>query len=204
MVLANWGREYSGRDLPPGCAARILTNSYKNPKKMKNQMVTTFKKLILAIMLAATLSGVSSAQELSPDLLALARKYVDLTDQSQVYEVILIETGISTMRTLVSQNPKLSQQVSDAIGVVIKQYADSNQKDELFNQFARVYASRFTKDELQKIVAFYESDVGMKLSKENAAANTELKTVMQVYRNNLNTEFFAKVRAVLRDKGVKL
>jgi len=167
-------------------------------------MVTTFKKLILAILLAATLSGVTSAQELSPDLVALARKYVDLTDQSQVYEVILIETGISTMRTLVSQKPDISQKVSDAIGVVIKQYNDSNQRDELFNQFARVYASRFTKEELQKIVAFYESDVGMKLSKENAAANTELKTVMQVYRTNLNTEFFAKVRAVLRDQGVKL
>jgi len=167
-------------------------------------MVNTFKKLILAIMLAATLSGVSSAQELSPDLLALARKYVDLTDQSKVYEVILIETGISTMRTLVSQKPDIAQQVSDAIGVVIKQYNDSSQRDELFNQFARVYASRFTKEELQKIVAFYESDVGIKLSKENAAANTELKTVMQVYRNNLNTEFFAKVRAVLRDKGIKL
>ncbi|VAW21755.1 hypothetical protein MNBD_ALPHA12-433 [hydrothermal vent metagenome] len=179
-------------------------NSYENPRTMKNQMITTFKKLILAIMLAATLSGASSAQELSPDLLALARKYVDLTDQSQVYEVILIETGIATMRTLVAQNPKLSQEVSDAIGTVIKQYNDSKQKDELFDQFARVYASRFTKDELQKIVAFYESDVGIKLSKENAAANTELKTVMQVYRNNLNTEFFAKVRAVLRDQGVKL
>jgi len=167
-------------------------------------MVTTFKKLILAILVATSLAGVSSAQELSPDLLSLARKYVDLTDQSQVYEVILIETGISTMRTLVSQNPKITQQVSDAIGEVIKQYADTGQKDELFNQFARIYASRFTKEELQKIVAFYESDVGMKLSKQNAAANTELKTVMQIYRTNLNTEFFAKVRAVLRDKGVKL
>ncbi len=167
-------------------------------------MVTTFKKLILAIMLAASLSGVTSAQELSPDHIALARKYVDLTNRAKVFEVILIETGISTMRTLVSQNPKISKQVSDAIGQVIKQYADGGQKDELFNQFARVYASRFTKDELQKIVAFYESDVGMKLSKQNAAANVELKKIMQVYRNNLNTEFFAKVRAVLRDKGIKL
>jgi len=171
---------------------------------MKNNMVTTFKKLILVIMLATSLAGVTSAQELSPDRIALARKYVDLTNQAKVFEVILIETGISTMRTLVSQNPKISKQVSDAIGQVIKQYADGGQKDELFNQFARVYASRFTKDELQKIVAFYESDVGVKLSRQNAAANVELKKIMQIYRNNLNTEFFAKVRAVLRDKGIKL
>ena len=171
---------------------------------MKNQIVNIFKKLILVILLASTLTGVTSAQELSPDNIALARKYVDLTDQAQIYEVILIETGISTMRTMVSQNPKISKQISDAIGQVIKQYTKTNQKDELFNQFSRVYASRFTKAELQKIVAFYESDVGLKLSKEIAVVKPELKKIMHVYRNNLNSEFFAKVRAVLRDKGIKI
>ncbi len=169
---------------------------------MKNQLVNIFKKLILAIMLSSLLAGPTSAQELSPDLLAVARKYVDLTDKSQVFEVLLIETGIATMRTLVSQNPELTQQVSDAIGEVIKQY--STQKDELFDQFARVYASRFTIEELQEIVAFYESEVGTKLAEQNAVANNELQTVMRVYRNNLNTEFFSRVRAVLRDQGIEL
>ena len=37
-------------------------------------------------------------------------------------------------------------------------------KDDLFNQFARVYATSFTQDELQQIVTFYDSPVGKKLA----------------------------------------
>lgn len=163
-------------------------------------------KLILRISMVAILAagGVSAAtaQELSPDHLALAREYVDLTDQSQVYEITLIETGIQTMRTIVRQNPEITDEVSAAIGVVIEDYSD--QKDQLFDQFARIYALRFTEAELAEIVAFYKTDVGRKLVEQNADANQDIQGVMRVFRNNLNNEFFAKVRAELREQDIEI
>jgi hypothetical protein len=167
---------------------------------MKQFLINTYAKFAMVLAFGAFLTIAAPAQELSPDHLALARKYVDLTDHAQLFETTLIQTGINSMRTIVSQNPEISEEVSTAIGEVIKFYAP--QKDELFDQFARIYALRFTVDELRQIVAFYESEVGTKLSAANATTNNELSAVLQIYQVNLNTEFFAKVRAELRAKGI--
>lgn len=148
------------------------------------------------------LSGAALAQEVAPEQLALARKYIDLTDRGAVFEVTVVETGINTMRQIVTQNPEIQQQTSDAIGKVIQGYRDS--KGDLLDQFARVYAVRFTMEELQEIVAFYESPTGQKLATANSEINTDLQRVMQVYTNNLQREFFAKVRAELRAQGIEI
>ncbi|MNL74118.1 hypothetical protein D3C87_1996880 [compost metagenome] len=74
----------------------------------------------------------------------------------------------------------------------------------MLDQFARVYALRFTMDELQTIVTFYESPTGQKLAQANAEINTDLQRVMQVFTNNLQREFFAKVRAELRAQNVEI
>lgn len=167
-----------------------------------NKILVSMSAALLGITLAFSSLSPSMAQELSPDHLALARKYVDITDGGQIYETTLIQTGISTMRTILSQNPTISDPVSEVIGEVINAYADK--KGELFDQFARIYALRFTVDELNQAVAFYESDVGRKLTASGQQINTDLQAVMQVYQANLNVEFFAKVRAELRAKDIEL
>ncbi|MBN9332827.1 DUF2059 domain-containing protein [Devosia sp.] len=75
---------------------------------------------------------------------------------------------------------------------------------ELLDQFARVYALRFSIEELQNIVTFYETPTGQKLAAANSEMNTDLQRVMQVFSNNLKREFFAKVRAELRAQNIEL
>lgn len=142
------------------------------------------------------------AQELAPEQLELAREYVDLTDRSQVFEVAVVQTGIDTMRTLVSQNPEVVNELDEAISDVIKSYRP--RKGELLDQFARIYALRFTVEELQKIVDFYSSDVGRKLSKENFEANQQLSVVLSIFQQNLRIEFLAQVRATLKERGIDI
>ena len=155
--------------------------------------------LIISVFLLVT---PANAQELSPEHLNLARKYVDLTDQSKIYEVSLLQAGINTMKTLISRNVEIKDELNEAIGKTIAEYAEK--KDDLFNQFARVYAARFTIEELQEIVDFYETETGLKLAKSNGAINKDLQAVMGIFENNLNIEFFAKVRSKLKAKGIEL
>lgn len=159
-----------------------------------------FAAVLLSLTMAVFAAAPVSAQEISPEHLALARKYVDLTDKSGMYEVTLVEMGISTMRQLIQQNPEISAPLNTAITKVLETY--KGRKSELFDQFARVYAQRFTMEELQQIVAFYESPIGVKLAGSNLAINTDLQTVMKVFNNNLRPEFFAKVRAELKAAGI--
>ena len=162
-------------------------------------------KALVAIALSATIIAVSApamAQEVPPEQLALARKYVELTDRSAVYETTLVEIAVGSMRQIVQQNPEIAEQTNTAISKILEEY--KGRKGELLDQFARVYAVRFTIPELQEIVAFYESPTGKKLAGANAEANTDLQRVLQVFTNNVRPEFFAKLRAELRAQGVKL
>ena len=162
-------------------------------------------KALLAVALSATILAVSApamAQEVPPEQLELARKYIDLTDRSAIYETTLVEIAIGTMRQIVQQNPEISEQTNTAISTILEEY--KGRKGELLDQFARVYAVRFTIPELQEIVAFYESPTGKKLAAANAEVNTDLQRVMQVFTNNVRPEFFAKVRAELREQGIEL
>ncbi len=160
------------------------------------------RSLGFAALVVTAVAGPVAAQEVAPEQLAMARKYIDLTDRGGVFETTVVEIGIDTMRQIVTQNPEIQEQTSDVIGEVIKEY--NGRKGELLDQFARIYAIYFSMEELTEIVAFYESPTGQKLAKANSDLNTDIRRVLQVYTNNLRTEFFAKVRAGLRDKGVEL
>jgi len=158
----------------------------------------------MAVLSAVIMMGVSpaTAQELSPEQMDLARRYVELTDNAQVFEVTVVTTGLNTMRVLLGQNPELEKQLDEAIGKTIEKYRA--RKGELIDQFARIYAARFTVEELTEIVAFYESDVGQKLSQQNLEANQQLSTVLKIYESNLQREFLASVRATLKEMGIDI
>lgn len=156
----------------------------------------------LAATIAIGASAPAAAQEVAPEQLAMARKYIDLTDRGALFETTVVEIGIDTMRQIVTQNPEIQEQTDTAIGEVIKEY--NGRKGDLLDQFARVYAIYFTLEELTEIVAFYETPIGQKLAQANSELNTDIRRVLQVYTNNLRTEFFAKVRAELREQGVEL
>jgi hypothetical protein len=164
--------------------------------------VMTRARALVAVVLSATVLALSLpavAQEVPPEQLALARKYIELTDRAAVYEITLVEIGIGTMRQIVTQNPELVEQTDAAVGKILEEYRD--RKGELLDQFARVYAVRFTVEELQEVVAFYETPTGQKLAQANTEVNSDLQAVLQVFTNNARPEFFAKVRAELRTQG---
>lgn len=157
--------------------------------------------VVTALLTLGTFAAPSIAQEseISPEHLALARKYVDLTDKSGIYEVALVQTAVQTMQQIVTQNPNLVNDTNDAITLTLEEY--KGKKGDLLDRFARVYAGQFSMEELQQIVTFYESPVGIKLATANATNNETMQNVMKVFQINLNQEFFAKVRAALKAKG---
>lgn len=162
-------------------------------------------KALVAVALGAAVFAIAApamAQEVPPEQLALARQYIDLTDRASVYEVTLVEIGLGTLSQITSQNPELAEEADKAVGRVLATYQD--RKSELLDQFARVYALHFSVEELQQIVAFYETPTGMKLAQVNNEVNNDIRAVLEVFTNNTRREFFAKVRTELRALGFEV
>jgi hypothetical protein len=149
----------------------------------------------------ATPAPAATPTEVSPEALALARKYIDLTDHGGVYETAIVRAGFDTYQQLLPQNPEIAEPLNKAIETVIASYKD--RKGDLFDQMARLYAVTFSMEELQQIVDFYSSPTGQKLSKANAELNPSLQRIMNIFSANLSKEFFAKVRAELKKQGIE-
>jgi hypothetical protein len=166
-------------------------------------MITRFTGIAAAATLAIALAfgavAPAMAQEISPEQLALARKYVDLTNKGQIYEVVAVMTAEQTSQLLTTQNPELALTIDETIGKVLE--TRKGKGDELFNQIARVYAVTYTAEELQQIVAFYETPVGQKLATNAQSINVDVSRIMQVYTSNFGTEFVREVKAALKAAG---
>ncbi len=141
-------------------------------------------------------------QEISPDQLALARKYVDLTDKVDVFGTTITETAAQTLNQILKLNPGIGEPATDAVTDVVKQY--KSQRDGLMDQIARIYAQNFTADELQQYVNFYSSAAGQKLATTNFDINQQLQRMMELYSMNLKQDFYTRVREALKAKGITL
>jgi hypothetical protein len=166
-----------------------------------NRRATWLSAALLSLSMLA-ISAPAMAQEISPDQLSLAKKYVDLTDKVDVYGTSVADVAARTLQQILKLNPTIQDQAAAVVTDVVKSYKD--QRGVLMDQVARVYASHFTTDELKQIVAFYSSPAGQKLANTNFGVNQDLQKVMSLFQINLTTEFYAKVRAGLKAKGVDL
>ena len=157
---------------------------------------------VISLTMIFSASVPAFAQEVSPDQLTLARKYVDLTDKVDIFGTGLADVARRTLQQVLKLNPTLGGQATQAVTEVVNEY--KQRRGELLDQIARVYAQHFTADELKELVAFYSTPTGQKLATSNFEINQELGKLMQLYTLNIGTEFYAKVRANLKAKGVQM
>lgn len=163
----------------------------------------TLRRLATALVLSGAALVASAPahaqQEISPEHLAKAREYVDLTDSGQLYERTLIEMGLQVMRLMIQEDPSLREPLITALQTVYDGYLID--RDPLYNQFARIYAIRFSVEELEEIVGFYNTPVGEKLLSQNEGINQDLQLVLGVWSRNTSNEFLSRVRTELRNQG---
>src|SRR5947207_5778774 len=101
---------------------------------MTNTNLMRLRNWAAPAMLAVSLSfGAVApvlAQEIAPEQLALARKYVDLTNKAGIYEALLVKTAQATSKLLSQSNPDITDKIDATIGKILETYKGKN--DELF------------------------------------------------------------------------
>jgi hypothetical protein len=72
---------------------------------------------------------------------------------------------------------------------------------ELINEAARLYASRFTEQELKEALAFYKTPLGRKLVEEEPRILDQSLKDTQVWADKLSEEVLARFRSEMRKLG---
>jgi hypothetical protein len=76
--------------------------------------------------------------------------------------------------------------------------------DEMTNEVVRLYAQRFSEQELKEAVAFYKTPTGKKLLEEEPKILDETYARLQQWATRLQSEVMTRVRAEMKKRGHNL
>lgn len=152
--------------------------------------------LALALGLA-TLSA--HAQDFTPSHLAAARATIAAAKASQQFDTLLPMLADQAKALFQRSNPAAVQDIDTVVNDVALELA--KRRPELDRELERVWAARFSEEELKEIAAFYESPVGKKFGENMSLIIQDSVRSATIWRDAISTELVTKARDELNKRG---
>jgi hypothetical protein len=144
----------------------------------------------------------STAQQPSAGALRLAREIITIKGSAKTYEQVIAEVVDRSTGVLVQTNPMLSKQLGE---VALKiRAASAPRVEELLNEVAKMYAARFTEQELKDVLAFYKSTAGQKVIVQEPAIFEQSVSFSERWADKFSGEILAQIRAEMKKRGYNL
>ena len=155
---------------------------------------------LLALGLALTLGvAAAAAQQPSASAVATAKEVIAAKGAGGLYSPLVSGVIERTKGVLLQTNPMLSKDLNEVAAKLHKDYAPRSA--EILNEVAKLYASRFTEQELKDALAFYKSPLGRKLVTEEPNILDQSMKTAQTWAEGLSQEIIAKMRAEMKKRG---
>src|SRR5262245_16395328 len=124
--------------------------------------------MMLALGLVFALGiGAADAQQPSQTAIAAAKEVITAKGAAALYSPLVSGVIERTKSIFLQTNPTLGKDLNEVAAKLHAEYA--TRSAEIVNDVAKLYASRFTEQELKDILAFYKSPLGRKLIVEEPA-----------------------------------
>jgi len=143
---------------------------------------------LLITALTPALPGAASAQNtVDPVALAKAKELMQVSNLAAMRDqmVALVEAQITNM--MVVANPGAEEKIDRAMADVIRP-ALKRRMPEYLDLAAAVYATHFTRAELDQLVSFYKSPVGQKLTREQSQLVPDIAKMSKQWVNRVGNE----------------
>ena len=154
--------------------------------------------LAFALVLAASI-GSAHAQQPSANALATAKELITVKGAAAIFDPLVVGVVEQAKSVLLQTNPMLSKPLNEVAAKLRADYAPRGV--EVINETAKLYASRFTEQELKDALAFYKSPLGRKLLVEEPKILDEGMKNAQAWANKLSEEVIGKIRAEMKKRG---
>jgi len=154
---------------------------------------------LLALVLAAAASNAPAQQQPSANAIALAKEIIAVKGGNSLYDPVIPSIIDRARSIFIQSNPMLTGPLNE---VAARLRAELTPRvSELINDGAKLYASRFTEQELKDALAFYKSPLGRKIvAQEPLIFDDSLRRVQQ-WANQLSEEVMSRMRAEMKKKG---
>jgi uncharacterized protein len=157
--------------------------------------------LIVAVGYLATI-GAANSQQPSPASVDLARQVIMVKGGNNMFDPVIPGVIESAKNAFLPTNPNLAKDLTEVATQLKKEY--DSKRAELLNEVAKVYAQRFTEQELKDLLAFYKSALGQKLITEEPRALDVAMQRAQDWANNFSDEVMTRMRTEMKKRGANL
>jgi uncharacterized protein len=153
---------------------------------------------LFALALVAMASP-APAQQPTANAIALAKEIIAVKGGNSLYDPVIPQI-IDRARTIfIQSNPMLTGPLNE---VAAKLRGELTPRvAELINDGAKLYAARFTEQELKDALAFYKSPLGRKIITQEPIILDQSAANMDTWANKFAEEVIAKFRSEMRRKG---
>lgn len=158
------------------------------------------RALCAATIIAFGLASEARAQQPSPAAIALAKEVMDLKGAMAAFDPVVVGVIEFNKQQITSINPNLAREINDITTQLRTELAP--RKAEIHNDMTRLYASRFTEQELRDTLAFLKSPLGKKLADEEPKAMEDATRKVDEWAAKFAQEVDARIRAELKKKGL--
>jgi len=104
-----------------------------------------------------------------------------------------------TKTVLLQSNPMLGKDLNEVATKLHAEYA--SRSAEILTEVAKLYASRFTEQELKDTLAFYKSPLGRKLVAEEPIILDQSMKTAQTWAEGFAQEIMSKIRGEMKKRG---
>ena len=137
-----------------------------------------------------------------PARLQAARDLLVVTNTDAQFATIIPLMFQQMRQTLPGQGPAQQEEVNKVFEEIQKQFLD--RRSEVLDQIARLYAAKFSPEEMNALSDFYRSPIGQKFIAAMPELAADAMRLGNVWGQEIGREAEQKIRDELQKRGVKL
>jgi hypothetical protein len=148
------------------------------------------------------LAGSVQAQQPTAASISMAKELITLKGAATMYDPVVRGVVEQAKNLLLRTNPMVSKDLNEVTAKLHTEYAPK--VAELREITARVYASRFSEQELKDALTFYRTPLGKKLIEQEPKILDQTMTDAQAWGDKLSQEVMNRMRAEMKKRGHEL
>jgi hypothetical protein len=142
----------------------------------------------------------AKAQQPSAAAIAMARDVIIAKGAGAMTEPLVRGVIESVKNSFIPTNPNLTRELNDVATALNKELGGKSSNDVL-DQMARAYATRFTEQELKDLLVFYKTPLGQKFTREEPNAIEDGLKRAQQWADTFAETVMARMRSEMQKKG---
>lgn len=163
-----------------------------------NHIAKAAATLLIGASIGLTAASAASAAE--TERMALATQVFETAGSGDQIDGMIDQLAQQMADVLKQQNPQVTAEAQEEFRMRSMEQMKAR-KEQMMSDIAALYAAKFTEEELQGVLDFYNSDLGKKMLRESPAIQAQARTIGQQWSQNTSTEVYQQLRDQMTSEG---